>query len=660
MNRTLLALVALLCVVQSSIAQENVIPPARIGLYGGLGIDMSSMNGKIWNSQYFTSGQLGSHVNDSLSFANGSTTLAGTFGLIGGFPITSTIHFTGRLGYNNINSSSTATQNTTDGGTIQHSISGSTALLEFTPGVEFYNLFSGISLHPLVGLEFGIPLSSSLLQTMAYKKSLPNGDSAVTLNLPDGREVPNTTMRAALMLGLGYTMKLSEKFYLQPELTYRLPLTNVSSDPNFTPWKVGQIRLSVNLFFAIAPPAEPPAEAKRGFSVEMEKIVAYDRDGREQPVSVVNVEDVRYNEMFPMIPYVFCEENKSEPSDDMQMLGIAPEKGEFNPEGLPLDAIEVNRNTLNIIGARMRKYPQASLTIIGTTDGKAEGKTKDLAAQRANFAKTYLVTAFNIAADRISTTTSALPARPSTSNDADGVAENRRIEFKSNVPDVLTPLTITADNQRIATPDVIAFHTKITTSDSLRGWQMHIGQAGRTLRDLRGTGRPGALTWAIKPNELSAAQVPIDYEFTASTVEGDTQHVSGSIPVDYISSVKKRTENLPDRTIDKYSLILFDFDKSTINEDNQRILEQMVLPSIKSNSKVAIIGYTDRIGNDDYNAKLSRERAESVRVFLASRAKDASITASGVGETRQIFTNDMPIGRQLSRTVQVIVETPRR
>lgn len=621
---------------------------------------MSSMNGKIWNSTYFTGGQFAQHANDSLSFANGSTTLAGTFGLIGGFPITPTIHFTGRLGYNNINSSSTATQNTADGGTIQHSISGSTALLEFTPGVEFYNLFSGISLHPLVGLEFGIPLSSSLSQTMAYKKSLPNGDSAVTLNLPDGREVPNTTMRAALMLGLGYTMKLSEKFYLQPELTYRLPLTNVSSDPNFTPWKVGQIRLSVNIFFAIAPAAEPPSEAKRGFSVEMEKIVAYDRDGREQPVSVVNVEDVRYNEMFPMIPYVFCEENKSEPSDDMQMLGIAPEKGEFNPEGLPLDAIEVNRNTLNIIGARMRKYPQASLTIVGTTDGKAEGKTKDLAAQRANFAKTYLVTAFNIAADRISTTTSALPARPSTSNDPDGVAENRRIEFKSNVPDVLTPLTITADNQRIATPDVIAFHTKITTSDSLSGWQMHIGQAGRTLRDLRGTGRPGALTWAIKPNELSAAQVPIDYEFTASTVEGDTQHVSGSIPVDYISSVKKRTENLPDRTIDKYSLILFDFDKSTINEDNQRILEQMVLPSIKSNSKVAIIGYTDRIGNDDYNAKLSRERAESVRVFLASRAKDASITASGVGETRQIFTNDMPIGRQLSRTVQVIVETPRR
>lgn len=660
MNRIPFALATFLCITLSSTAQDVVIPPARIGLYGGLGLDMSSMQAKIWNADYFKQGQLGIHANDSLTFANGSTTAAGTFGLIGGFPITRTVHFTGRLGYNNINSSSSATQTTKDGGTIAHSISGSTSLLEFTPGVEFYDLFNGVSVHPLVGLEFGIPLSSSLTQTMAYSKALPNGDSAVTLTLPDGREVPNTSIRAALMLGVGYTMKLSEKFYLQPELTYRLPLTNVSSDPSFTPWKVGQFRLSVNIFFALPSKNEDKAQDRQGLSVEMEKIVAYDRDGREQPVSMVNVEDVRYNEMFPLIPYVFCEENKSEPSDDMQMLGIAPEKGEFNPEGLPLDAIEVNRNTLNVIGARMRKYPQASLTIIGTTDGKGEAKTKDLALQRANFAKTYLVTAFGIGAERITTTTTAIPAKPSTSNDPDGVAENRRIEFKSNVPDVLTPLTITADNQRIATPDVIAFHTKITTSDSLKSWQLHIGQAGRTLRDIRGTGRPGALTWAIKPNELSAAQVPIDYDFLASTVAGDSQSVSGSIPVDYISSVKKRTESLPDRTIDKYSLVLFDFDKSAITDDNQRILEQMVLPNITTNSKVSVIGYSDRIGNDDYNAKLSRERAEAVRVFLSTRAKDASYTASGVGESRQIFTNELPIGRQLSRTVQVIVETPRR
>ncbi|MCX6140009.1 MAG: OmpA family protein [Candidatus Kapabacteria bacterium] len=144
------------------------------------------------------------------------------------------------------------------------------------------------------------------------------------------------------------------------------------------------------------------------------------------------------------------------------------------------------------------------------------------------------------------------------------------------------------------------------------------------------------------------------------SVKGDSATAVGSIPVDYVSSVRKKTENLPDRTVDKYSLILFDFDKATLTEDNSRILEQMVLPNIASTSKVKIIGYTDRIGNDVYNEKLSRERAETVKAFLMSRAKDAKYSTSGVGEGTEIFPNDVPVGRQLSRTVQVIVETPRR
>ena len=185
-------------------------------------------------------------------------------------------------------------------------------------------------------------------------------------------------------------------------------------------------------------------------------------------------------------------------------------------------------------------------------------------------------------------------------------------------------------------------------------------QAGRPLREINGIGHPARVSWPIRPNELSTAQVPVDYEMVFRSVKGDSAVATGSIPVDYVSSMRKKTENLPDRTIDKYSLILFDFDKATLTEDNSRILEQMVLPNITSTSKVTIIGYTDRIGNDAYNEKLSRERAETVKVFLQARASDATYSINGVGEATEIFPNDIAIGRQLSRTVQVIVETPRR
>lgn len=240
------------------------------------------------------------------------------------------------------------------------------------------------------------------------------------------------------------------------------------------------------------------------------------------------------------------------------------------------------------------------------------------------------------------------------------MVENRRIELSSNVPDVLAPVVINAENQRIASPDIVNFHPVVENADTVKDWSLTMSQAGRPLRTLNGKGQPERVTWSIKPNEMSTAQVPVDYEFVATTADGQEVNASGSVPVDYLSSVRKKTENLPDRTIDKYSLILFEFDKSTLTPDNQRILEQNVLPSIKANSTVSIIGYTDRIGSDEYNQKLSRERGATVQTFLSTRARDAKYSVLGVGESTEIFTNDSPIGRQLSRTVQVIVDTPKR
>lgn len=654
-KRTLGTVIMALGIAGTAVAQPNVIiPPARIGLYGGLGLDGNSPSIQAWRTPLPNNPNILSFRNDTVRIKDGSTGLSGAFGIMGGFPITRTIHFTGRLGYNNVNGSAELVERHVDT-TLTHKLSGSVGLLEVTPAVEFYDLLP-VSIHGIVGLEFGIPLSSSMTQDATISASGFEGTQR--LSGPD--KIPNTTVRAALMLGAGYTLKLSEKWYLQPEISYRIPLTNVSSEVAYSPWKFSQLRLGVNIFFDISPDPEGKPAARNGISASMEKIVAFDPDGKEYPVSVVNVEDVRYNEMFPLVPYVFCAENQTQPDTTLQRTNISTEQGEFIPESLPLDAVEVNRNLLNIIGTRMQKYPQASLTITGTTDGKTEAKARELARQRADFAKDYLVKRFNISADRITTNTTATPAKSSSNLDPDGIAENRRIEFSSNVPDVLAPVVITADNQRVATPDVIAFHPKVESEDSLKSWSLRISQAGRPLRDLNGKGRPMAISWAIRPNELSAAQVPVDYEFYAADADGDTAVVSGSLPVEYVSSVRKRTENLPDRTVDKYSLILFDFDKATLNEDNARILEQMVLPSIKSNSRVSIIGYTDRIGNDEYNRKLSKERAETVKTFLSSKAKDAKYTSSGVGESSQIFSNDLPIGRQLSRTVQVIVETPRR
>lgn len=640
-------------------AQNAIVPPTRLGLSLGAGLNVNDPSVQTWQAPFRAglSPQLLPFINDSTRFTDGGTGIGLAIGAMVGLPITETIHFSGRIGYNGVNGSATATQRRNDT-TVTHSSSASMGLLELTPAVEFYDLIDGVSIHPLVGVEFGIPISSNYEQSA----ELTVGSTTLNEDVIDSRAIPNTSLRAALLLGVGYTMKLTDKLYLQPEVSYRLPLTDVSSATAQTPWTVPQLRLGVNLFFDISSSktSSTAAASGGGITVGMDRIVSMDREGREQPVSVINVEDVRYNEMFPIVPYLFFPEKNGVPDTALHRATMASEAGAFNIGSLPLDAVEINRNVLNVIGMRMKDYPQATLTITGTHDGKGEQGSKELARQRADFARTYLMTTFGIDGSRLTAVTGSTPARPSSGTDADGIAENRRVEFASNVPDILMPLVITADNQRVAEPDVLAFYPTVQSEDSLRGWTMRLSQAGRPLRDLQGTGRPTSMSWSIRPNDLSAAQVPVDWEFQATDVDGDSAIITGSIPVEYLSSVRKRTERLPDRTVDKYSLILFDFDKADLNAENQRILEQLVLPNIGVGSRVRIIGYTDRIGNDEYNRKLSKERAETVRAFLSQRAKDATYTASGVGRSAAIFPQEQPIGRQLSRTVQVIVETPRR
>jgi outer membrane protein OmpA-like peptidoglycan-associated protein len=71
---------------------------------------------------------------------------------------------------------------------------------------------------------------------------------------------------------------------------------------------------------------------------------------------------------------------------------------------------------------------------------------------------------------------------------------------------------------------------------------------------------------------------------------------------------------------------------------------------------LAIEGNTDSVGGDDYNQKLSENRADSVRDYLATEGiPTASMTAHGFGKTQPVTTNDTAEGRQQNRRVELVV-----
>ena len=71
---------------------------------------------------------------------------------------------------------------------------------------------------------------------------------------------------------------------------------------------------------------------------------------------------------------------------------------------------------------------------------------------------------------------------------------------------------------------------------------------------------------------------------------------------------------------------------------------------------MALNGYTDSTGSDEYNLTLSEHRANSVRAYLISNGiSAANIESHGMGKDNPVATNDTAAGRQQNRRVEMVV-----
>lgn len=72
--------------------------------------------------------------------------------------------------------------------------------------------------------------------------------------------------------------------------------------------------------------------------------------------------------------------------------------------------------------------------------------------------------------------------------------------------------------------------------------------------------------------------------------------------------------------------------------------------------KLELEGYTDSVGSEEFNQKLSEGRARNAMNYLISQGVSAdSIVSRGFGESKPIESNDTEQGRQMNRRVEMIV-----
>jgi OmpA-OmpF porin, OOP family len=103
--------------------------------------------------------------------------------------------------------------------------------------------------------------------------------------------------------------------------------------------------------------------------------------------------------------------------------------------------------------------------------------------------------------------------------------------------------------------------------------------------------------------------------------------------------------------------VFFDFDKWDLRAESFIELDRVV-QLMKENPAIEIemSAHTDSYGADDYNYKLSDNRARSVMEYIISKGISASrIISKGYGETKPVAENDTPENRQLNRRVEFTI-----
>ncbi|MGD0276837.1 MAG: OmpA family protein [Syntrophales bacterium] len=114
------------------------------------------------------------------------------------------------------------------------------------------------------------------------------------------------------------------------------------------------------------------------------------------------------------------------------------------------------------------------------------------------------------------------------------------------------------------------------------------------------------------------------------------------------------SEYMPSRS---KPMIHFDFDMSNIKQQYYAILDEvaMVLKEKIPEAKIVLAGYTDSIGTETYNDKLSLRRAQAVESYLVEHdvAPDR-IIVKGYGENYPIDTNETNEGRAKNRRAEIL------
>jgi outer membrane protein OmpA-like peptidoglycan-associated protein len=147
--------------------------------------------------------------------------------------------------------------------------------------------------------------------------------------------------------------------------------------------------------------------------------------------------------------------------------------------------------------------------------------------------------------------------------------------------------------------------------------------------------------------------------------ESDAAHLAAANSEQQAAELQRQIDVLQAKVTDRGLVltlgdVLFESGRADLKTGSAGKLQKLVtFLNNHPDRSVAIEGYTDSIGSEDYNQALSQRRADSVRSYLVRQGIGSGrLTASGMGMSDPVAGNDSAAGRQQNRRVEVIISSP--
>ena len=379
----------------------------------------------------------------------------------------------------------------------------------------------------------------------------------------------------------------------------------------------------------------------------------------------VSVEEITIVDSAPLLNYVYFDAGRAELPNRYVRFNSPAESRTFDERALK-DTLEKYHQVLNIIGRRTADRPQARLRITGCNSnwGEEKGKT-ELSRRRAEAVRAYLQTAWGIEPARMAVEARDLPAVASSSNIPEGRAENQRVEITADDPAILDTIQSTFV-EAVSDTDRFRITPQIETGIGLKNWRIEMLGDGKPLDALSGTGALDA-SFVLSLKDVGLLNIG-NYQMITAAVDvtdakGQTFRAEDSTRVRLIRREERLAQKEGYKVVEKYALILFDFDRADIRDRNRTVLDRInarmrEVPA----AVVTIVGHTDTIGTVDYNVALSKKRAQAAYDLILAggfRAREG-ISHDGQGPAEPLFDNGLPEGRAFNRTVTVRLEYEQR